>query len=85
MTQKTWDDLVPLIFGPADLKFAPHQSDADRAFEWLTELRNGGVSWTAASQQMEDFLKSKGAPQTHIQSEIVKAEAAMKVWLDIMP
>ncbi len=80
-----WDILVEYIFHPRTFEFGSYQSDSDRAFAWLTELRNRAASWKEARAQMEAWLQSKGAPANVIQRELAKAESMMKPWLDMIP
>jgi hypothetical protein len=77
----SWDKQVPGCFGSADLIFAGHPLDENRAFEWLTDLRRRGIGWKAAREQLKEFLKSKNARDEHIEQQLKEAERLMKPWL----
>jgi len=72
---------VPGCFGSSDLIFASHPADEERAFAWLTYLREHEIGWKEARQQLEDFLNSKRAPRHHIKKQLDEARSRMKPWL----
>lgn len=77
----TWDKELPGCFGIADLIFALDPSDEDRAFQWLTSLRDRTIGWGKARQQIIDFLTSKKARAEHIAEQVERAELRMQPWL----
>lgn len=76
-----WDQQVPGCFGIQDLIFAVHPSDEEWAFAWLTDLRKRQIGWKAARNQLEAYLRSKGAGPDRIQEEIDRASTKLKPWL----
>ena len=76
-----WDKQVPSCFGIHDLIFAGHPADEDRAFAWLVDLRQRGIGWREARQQLEEYLKSERASPHHIADQLRRIEPTMKPWL----
>ena len=76
----SWDQPVPSLYDGSGL-FAHHPADEDRAFAWLTDLRNRGVGWKAARQQLESYMTSKKWKKPHIQYQLKQARLMMKPWL----
>ena len=81
-TMKASEDLVAGTFGHVDKKFACHQNDRDRAFEYLTTLRNERKGWSFAKQQLEDYLNGNVEDENHRDEQIKKAERMLEPWLD---
>ncbi len=77
----SFDKNVPGCFGPSDLLFASHVADENRAFEWLISLRNRGIGLKEAQDQIERFLRSKGASAQHIGDQIDEAARFLGPWL----
>lgn len=76
-----FDKRVAGCFGVADLIFAGHPLDEGRAFEWLTSLRERNIGFADATEQVREFLKSKGANDDHISKQIERMTPYMKPWL----
>ena len=75
-------DLVASTFGHVDKKFACHQNEKNRAFEYLTILRDEGTGWSVAKQQLKDYLNGNVKDENHIEKQIKKAERMLEPWLD---
>lgn len=55
--------------------------DESRAFEWLTALREKGIGWKAASDQIREYLTSGGFDHAHINQQLERASLKLKPWL----
>jgi len=76
-----WDKQTPGCFGKANLIFAGHPMDEDRAFEWMIDLRKRNIGMKEVSVQVEAYLKSEGASPDHIKQQIKDVQEHMKPWL----
>jgi hypothetical protein len=61
-----------------DLIFA---SDEDRAFDWLISLRRRNIGWKQARAQIVEYLRSRGASDSHIQKQVSRARPMLRKWL----
>ena len=55
-----WDSDLVGCFGKEDRVFAVHPANEAQAFAWLASLRQRGIGWKAAEQQINAFLKVVG-------------------------
>jgi hypothetical protein len=77
-----WKDQIAGCFGVADVKFALHASDAQRAYELLGRLIKGNVSWGEVHQAFRAFLNQKVTDQGHIQEQMNRVTDHFRAWLD---
>lgn len=75
-----WDDALPACFGVADLIFAMHDADEERALQWLISLRKRGASFAEVEAQIREFLSEKATPK-HIDEQVARARVHIKPWL----
>lgn len=78
----SYDPELPGCFGRADLIFAGHPNDEDRAFAWLGSLRRRGIGLEAALQQIREYLESEGASAEHVKAQRKWASEFLKPWLN---
>ena len=76
-----WDQELPGCFGETGLEFAIHPNDEDRAFGWLTSLRERHIGLAEAKKQISEYLQSRRASETHIARQLEKAERVLGFWL----
>jgi hypothetical protein len=76
-----YDQELPGCFGSADLIFAGHPMDANRAFEWLASLRKRRIGLAATKDQVREWLSEKGAGTALIDEQIAKVERRFGPWL----
>jgi membrane-bound lytic murein transglycosylase B len=69
-----WKDKISGAFGVADAKFASHAIEAERAAELLEAASKEEVGFADYLSGIEDWLKSKGCRQKHIDQEMVKVK-----------
>ena len=77
-----WKEDIPGTFGSADLIFAGHPCDAERALDLLKECYQSNVSLQDVLDEVEKFLKLKGAGAQHIRDQINKINDKFSGWLD---
>lgn len=77
----TYDAKLPGCFGERDLEFAIHPLDAQRAFEWLIDLRKRQVLWIDAKTQIQDYLQQQGAGLAHTATQVDRAKVMLGSWL----
>jgi hypothetical protein len=70
----SWKDKIPGTFGVADKKFAGHPCDSERAAEMLKIAIKEGVGYSDYLEGIEDWLKSQGCIQEHIDQEVIKVK-----------
>jgi hypothetical protein len=68
--QSTWKDLIPGCFGIADLKFARHPLDEQRAKNMVNSARDSGSSTEEILGAIREYLTSEEASSEHINHEI---------------
>ena len=68
-------------FEESDLIFAGHPLAEVSAFKWLISLRERGVGLAAAKTQVDEYLRSSGADQNHIQNKLQRVTEHLKPWL----
>jgi len=66
-------------FGLDDRKFAGHPSDVERAFELLTELRQGKVGWSQVKRCVS--FKVGNCKGLNKSDEIKRVEKFIRPWL----
>jgi len=69
-----WKDKIPGSFGSADKEFAGHACDCERAAELLEAANKAGVGLNEYLTEIENWLKSKGCGNDHIQKEMKKVK-----------
>jgi hypothetical protein len=75
-----FDQDLPGCF-TADLMFAKHAAERERAFQWLISLRQRHIGWDAARAHIVEFLQSRAASKAHISNQAVHARNLLKPWL----
>jgi len=70
----SWKDKIAGAFGVADKKFAGHANDSERAAELLEAANKENVGYADYLQGIEDWLKSQGCNQKHIDQEMAKVK-----------
>jgi hypothetical protein len=68
-----WRDLVPACFGVADLRFARHTLDEERAKNMIRAARESGSTITDITEAIKVYLASKDASVSHIDCELIYA------------
>jgi len=68
-------------FGESDLIFAGDLMNEVGAFKWLISLRERGIGLAAAKAQVDEYLRSRGANQSHIQNQLQRVTEHVKPWL----
>ena len=76
-----WDSDLVGCFGKEDRVFAVHPANEAQAFAWLASLRQRGIGWKAAEQQINAFLKVVGEDKDHRREQIKRAQRMLKPWL----
>ena len=76
-----YDPELPGCFGENDLVFASHDLDRDRAFEWLSKLRNQEAVWADVQAQIEEFLRERDAAVFHVADQVDRAKRMLAPWL----
>lgn len=66
-------------FGTAP--FATHQSDCERAAEYLRACIKEKLSWEKVVAQIRDYLSDKGANEDYIRAQIARAQDRIRPWL----
>lgn len=78
------ENLVGGCFGGDRAPFASHQSDAERAAEYLACCVRSQMTWTEVENQIRDYLTPKGSgPNTAawIDEQVAEARRRMAPWL----
>lgn len=75
--QAGWKSLLPGCFGIADLKFARHPLDEERAKTMIGAARREGASTADILLSIREFLASKHATEEHTENELLHAERFM--------
>ena len=76
-----YDRELPGCFGDVDLQFAIHPLDTNRAFAWLTKLRERQALWSDVQAQIEEFLRERGAAVFHVIEQVDRAKRMLAPWL----
>jgi|GEM_PF-3072091 len=76
-----YDPLVPGSFSETTLEFARHPNDEERAFQWMTSMRQRGIGLVEAKKQATSYLTERGAGEEHIIRQLRKVEEHFKPWL----
>ena len=76
-----WDQELPGCFSETALEFAVHPNDEERAFVWLTSLRERHIGLAKAKAQISEYLQSRGASEARITPTLEKAERFLGPWL----
>jgi hypothetical protein len=66
----SWKSLVPGCFGMADLRFARHPLDEQRAKNMVKEAKRSGSSQEEIIAEIREYLASEGASSEHIDNEV---------------
>lgn len=66
----SWKSLIPGCFGIADLRFARHPLDEQRAKNMVKEAKRSGSSQEEIVAEIKEYLSSEGASSAHIDNEI---------------
>lgn len=69
-----WKDKIPGSFGSVDKKFAGHALDSERAAELLEAANKADVGFKEYLTEIENWLKSVGCSDAHIQEEMKKVK-----------
>lgn len=69
-----WKDKIPGSFGAVDKKFAGHALDCERAVELLEAANKADVGLKEYLTEIENWLKSEGCRDNHIQREMKKVK-----------
>lgn len=69
-------------FRTADLRFAVHPLDEDRAFKLLAHCREHGVRYSVVISEIREFLDSKSVSTEHLAAQMDEVEKMFKPWLD---
>jgi hypothetical protein len=72
---------IPGTFGDADLKFAGHQFDAERAIELLLICYKADVSMAELLLEVENYLRKRGAGEHHIVVQLNEVKERFSGWL----
>lgn len=72
---------IPGTFGTADLKFALHPLDGERAIELLKACYMENVPLQDLLMAIEDFLRKKSVGAQHIKEQITTVEEKFSDWL----
>jgi hypothetical protein len=75
------DRKLEQCFSPGDCEFALMAPQIDAALEWVGDLRDHQVGWSAAKAQIEDHLKSKGVKKSDAKRQIERARELVRPWL----
>jgi hypothetical protein len=65
-----WKNLIPGCFGIADLRFARHPLDEQRAKQMANEAKCSGAVPGEIITAIKEYLASEGASPEHIDCEI---------------
>ena len=76
--QAGWRGLLPGCFGIADLKFARHPLDEERAKTMIREARRMGASSEDIMTAIREFLASEHASEEHIEKEILHSKKVIR-------
>jgi hypothetical protein len=76
-----WDHELPGCFAAMTAPFGLHPNDEERAFNWLTSLRERKIGWSAAKTQVEAYLKSRGVRGGEFTKQVERAGAMLQPWL----
>ncbi len=76
-----WDHELPGCFAAMTAPFGLHPNDEERAFNWLTSLRERKIGWSAAKVQIEAYLKSHGVRGDEFAKQVERARAKLEPWL----
>ena len=74
-----WDQAVAGLFNGT--YFSGNQSDNDKAFAWMCDLRSRKIGWKKARGQLEAYLLSQKLGTKYIEDQLSRAEKMMKPWL----
>jgi hypothetical protein len=72
---------IPGTFGSADLRFAIHPADAERAIELLKICYKNDVPLKELLSAVEDFLREKSAGDDHVKGQLKEVKAKFGGWL----
>jgi len=81
MRAMAFDSELRGCFGESDLIFAGDPMGEVGAFKWLISLRERGIGLAAAKAQVDEYLRSRGANQSHIQNQLQRVTEHLKPWL----
>jgi len=70
----SWTDNISGAFGCVDIKFAGHTNEVERAVELLEAANKEEIGFAAYLEGIEDWLKSQGCTQQHIDEEMGKVK-----------
>lgn len=70
----SWKDRIPGAFGCADKQFSGHAYDSERAAELLVAANKENVGYRDYLAGIEDWLRSEGCSQQHINQEMAKVK-----------
>ena len=76
-----YDPELPDCFGHDDLVFASSDLTCDRAFGWLTKLREQEAVWADVEHQIQEFLRERGVNVLRIVEQVDRARAMLGPWL----
>lgn len=65
-----WKTLIPGCFGTADLRFARHPLDEQRAKKMANQAKCSGADPGEIIAAIKEYLASEGASSEHINGEI---------------
>src|SRR6266446_5994858 len=77
-SKMAFDSELRDCFGESGLIFAGHPLGEVSAFKWLISLRERGIGLTAAKTQVDEYLRSRGADQNHIQNQLQRVTEHLK-------
>ena len=76
-----WDHELPGCFAAMTAPFGLHPNDEERAFNWLTSLRERKIGWSAAKAQVEAYLKRHGVRGGEFTKQVERAREKLQPWL----
>ncbi len=75
-------NMIVGCFGVADLRFALHSLDEDRAFKLLAYCRDHGIRYDIVTFEIREFLTSNSVSAEHLSAQMDEVEKMFKPWLD---
>jgi hypothetical protein len=78
---KQYIEFVAGCFAFNRAPFGSHSADQERAFEYLTWLRQKGIGWKEARQEIRNYLVSKRVPKKFMKEQLIIASKMLKPWI----
>ncbi len=73
-----WDHELPGCFAAMTAPFGLHPKDEERAFNWLTSLRERKIGGSAAKAQVGAYLKSHGVRGNEFTKQVERARERLQ-------